>query len=87
VQLGPPSSNRFEQSMLMPISDHDGFAQAADSAVNIDGFDTWDPALVPGPAEGVTAAIVIGADYWQRVPPAVVQPTLPTSTTTISPPG
>jgi hypothetical protein len=80
----PSVGRTFEQTMLMPIGDNIAMATAVGGVLGIDGFDTWDPSLLATPIQGMVA-VVIGADYFDRVQNASTEPTAFTSTTSVGP--
>jgi hypothetical protein len=74
----PSSGKTVEQTELMPIGGNVALATAVGGLLGIDGFDTWDPSFTASPVEGMVA-VVIGPDYFDRVPDA------PTGTNTLAP--
>jgi len=86
-----PGTRPVEQTMLMPMGDRSGL-DIVMQLTGIDGFDTWTPDMINGPLpEGTLAVVVIGQDYWTRdaptgttVPPATFDPTVQTTTTSIT---
>ena len=86
----PSTGKASEQTMVMPIGDNAPMASAVGGLFGVDGFDTWDPSFLGSPVQGMVA-VVIGADYWDRVQGApattttnVVEATA-SSTTSIGP--
>lgn len=88
----PSTGKASEQTMVMPIGDNSPMAYAVGGLFGIDGFDTWDPSYLGSPVQGMVA-VVIGADYWDRVQGApattttnvVVEATAYSTTTSIGP--
>jgi hypothetical protein len=89
----PSTGKASEQTMVMPIGDNNPMASAVGGLFGVDGFDTWDPSYLGSPIQGMVA-VVIGADYWDRVQGAstgatttnvVVEPTAFSTTTSIGP--
>lgn len=88
----PSTGKTSEQTMVMPIGDSNPMASAVGGLLGVDGFDTWDPSYLASPIQGMVA-VVIGADYWDRVQGApattttnvVVEPTAFSTTTSIGP--
>jgi hypothetical protein len=88
----PSTGKAAEQTMVMPIGDNSAMASAVGGLLGVNGFDTWDPSYLGSPVQGMVA-VVIGADYWDRVQCApatsttnvVVEPTAFSTTTSIAP--
>lgn len=86
----PSTGKASEQTMVMPIGGNGPMASSVGGLLGIDGFDTWDPSYLGSPIQGMVA-VVIGADYWDRVQGApatsttnvVVEPTAFSATTSI----
>jgi hypothetical protein len=74
----PTTGKTVEHTMVMPVGDNSGFAAAIANVFGIDQLDTWDPALIGTPIDGMVA-IVIGPDYFDRV----LGPTVDATTTSI----
>ncbi len=64
----PGSGKTVEQTLLMPIGDNAPMASAVGEVLGLDGFDTYDNSFLGSPIQGMVA-VVIGPDYWDRVPP------------------
>lgn len=68
-----PSTQQFEQSMLMPVASASDGSRVLLDVLGLGGFDTWTPSLIASSLpDNVTDVVVLGADgLWTMTPPQV----------------